>query len=71
MVPFKLCLLCIWMISGQVDEGGEAEVAASGGMSSAQMTLVHLLAVLRGYLRCIPETFAEARFDLSRLLPEV
>ncbi len=53
-----------------MSEEGNADFVAAGGVSSAQMTLVQLLAVLRGYLRCMPETFAEARFDISRLLPE-
>ncbi|BDA47572.1 probable nucleolar pre-ribosomal-associated protein 1 at C-terminar half [Coccomyxa sp. Obi] len=54
----------------EVEDGGDAGIMAPGGLNSAEMTLVPLLAVLRGYLLCIPETFAEARFDTSRLLPE-
>ena len=59
------------LLSLQVDEGGDVGIAAPDGINSAQMALVQLLAVLRGYLRCIPEAFAEARVDLIRLLPEV
>lgn len=59
------CCMC-----HKVEDGGEAGSVATGGLNSAQLTLVQLLAVLRGYLRCVPETFAEARFDTSRLLPE-
>jgi hypothetical protein len=32
--------------------------------------MVQLLAVLRGYMHCVPETFMEARFDVSRLLQQ-
>ena len=53
-----------------MEDGGDTGSILPGGLGSAQMTLVQLLAVLRGYLLCIPETFAEARFDISRLLPE-
>ena len=54
-----------------MDAGGDVGIAAPDGLISIQMALVQLLAVLRGYLRCMPEAFAEARVDLIRLLPEV
>lgn len=53
-----------------MDDEDAAELPVHGGLNSAQMTMVQLLAVLRGYLRCLPETYAEARFEISRLVPQ-
>lgn len=54
-------------------QGGDEEPlqAASVARTAAQLAMVQLLAVLAEWQRCLPEAFAEARYDVGRLLPQV
>ena len=46
------------------------EPVQAEGLSAPQLAMVQLLAVLTRWHACLPEAFAEARYDVQRLLPQ-
>ena len=46
------------------------EPVQAEGLSAAELAMVQLLAVLTRWHACMPEAFAEARYDVQRLLPQ-
>ena len=70
--PFTLLLLAICSRCSIPQPGMQEglEPVEAEGLSAPELAMVQLLAVLARWHACMPEAFAEARYDVQRLLPQ-